>query len=248
MKTKTSLGALYLIPVPLQPNGQLREALNSLDTARVQSLEYFLVENAKTARAFLKTLPLTKALQALHIEQIDKHRPDAALDQVLAPLLQGLDMGLMSEAGCPAVADAGASAVAWAQSKACPVIPLVGPSALMLALMASGLNGQSFAFNGYLPADTAERKQALKRLEERSGLEQQTQLAIETPYRTRAWFQDAIASFHPQTRLSLAIDLSLPTEQCLTRTVQQWKEGSHSNGTFVDHRLVVFSWLAQRRR
>jgi 16S rRNA (cytidine1402-2'-O)-methyltransferase len=247
MTTTTSHGSLYLIPVPLSTSGSMQHTLSVTDVTLVQGLEYFLVENAKTARAFLKTLPLTKSLQSLQIAQIDKHHPDERLDQALAPLLQGFDMGLMSEAGCPAVADAGASAVAWAQNNSCPVIPLVGPSALILALMASGLNGQSFAFNGYLPAESVDRKKALKRLEDRSMLENQTQQAIETPYRARAWFQDAIATFAPQTRLSLAIDLSLPEGQCITRTVQQWRVSAHANGAIADHRLVVFSWLAQRR-
>jgi 16S rRNA (cytidine1402-2'-O)-methyltransferase len=248
MSIKTKTGRLFLIPVPLSANGQLHQTLSQADIARVQTLEYFLVENAKTARAFLKTLPPSKPLQELHIEQIDKHKPDTGLEHLLSPLLAGHDMGLMSEAGCPAVADAGASAVAWAQAKTCQVVPLVGPSSLMLALMASGLNGQSFAFNGYLPSSSPERKLALRRLEERSSNEQQTQLAIETPYRTRAWFQDALSTLAPHTKLSLAIDVSLPTERCLTRSIAQWRASNDAQGAFLDHRLVVFSWLGAARR
>ncbi len=245
---KTTTGTLFLIPVPLSAHGQMHQTLCQADVAQVQGLEYFLVENAKTARAFLKTLPVSKPLQELSIEQIDKHKPEAGLDRALAPLLAGHHMGLMSEAGCPAVADAGATAVAWAQAKNCHVVPLVGPSSLMLALMAGGLNGQSFAFNGYLPSSSPERKLALRRLEDRSSLEQQTQLAIETPYRTRAWFQDALATLSPHTKLSLAIDISLQTERCVTRSIAQWRSSDEAQGAFLDHRLVVFSWLAAARR
>jgi 16S rRNA (cytidine1402-2'-O)-methyltransferase len=242
-------GCLWLIPVPLSTQASLGSFLLAPDVPTVQGLNYFVVENAKTARAFLKTLPLTKILQDLSIGTLNKHAPAKDLDALLAPLLAGKDIGLMSEAGCPAVADAGAQAVAWAHAHQCRVAPLVGPSSLMLALMASGLNGQAFAFNGYLPVPPAERKASLQRFELRSAQEQQTQLFIETPYRTKAWLTDALTHLQPSTQLSIACDLSLSGQFCQTRTISDWNLPGVATKTTaqIDGRLVVFSYLAQGR-
>ena len=187
-------GTLYLIPNTLGPTDANSGALNALLPTQVQALtsklDYFVAENAKTARAFLKLIaidhPLAKPLQEIEIAELNVNTPPAALAQLLAPLLAGRDAGLVSEAGVPAVADPGADLVRLAHQHGIAVRPLVGPSSLLLAVMASGLNGQSFAFNGYLPTDAAQRTKRIVELEKRSRAERQTQLLIETPYRNGA--------------------------------------------------------------
>ncbi|MES2351960.1 MAG: SAM-dependent methyltransferase, partial [Pseudomonadota bacterium] len=184
-------------------------------------------ENAKTARAFLKLVnaqhPLAKPLQEIKISELNVNTPAAALAGLLAPLLAGQDGGLVSEAGVPAVADPGADLVRLAHQHNIPVRPLVGPSSLLLAVMASGLNGQSFAFNGYLPTDAAQRAVRIKELEQRSRKEKQTQLFIETPYRNAAMLEALVTACAPGTLVCVATDLSLPSETIRTMTATQWK-------------------------
>jgi 16S rRNA (cytidine1402-2'-O)-methyltransferase len=190
-------------------------------------LDYFVAENAKTARAFLKLInarhPLAKPLQEIKIAELNVNTPAAALAGLLAPLLAGRDGGLVSEAGVPAVADPGADLVRLAHQHNIPVRPLVGPSSLLLAVMASGLNGQSFAFNGYLPTDAAQRATRIKELEQRSRKEKQTQLFIETPYRNAAMLETLMTACAPGTLICVATDLSLPSETIRTMTAAQWK-------------------------
>ena len=178
-------GTLYLIPTPLGPK-PLDHVLPE-ETRRIAArLTHFIVEHPKTARAFLKEVGTATPLQQLHLAELSEHTPAAALQDLLAPLLAGEDAGLMSEAGCPAVADPGANLVRLAHASGIPVKPLIGPSSILLALMASGLAGQRFSFHGYLPAKTDERERALKELEKRAEKEDATQIFIETPYRNQA--------------------------------------------------------------
>jgi len=166
---------------------------------------------------------------------------DDALDRLLAPLRSGHDVGLLSEAGCPAVADPGANLVALAQQENIRVVPLIGPSSLLLALMASGLNGQRFAFLGYLPAKEAERTKALRDLESDSRKHKQTQLFIETPYRNKAMFEGILQTCSPTTRLTVATDLTLPSESVVTLTIAQWKKKTPPE---IERRPTVFLLLA----
>ncbi|MBI3284561.1 MAG: SAM-dependent methyltransferase [Burkholderiales bacterium] len=225
-------GTLYLIPNTLGvPEAQQDNLLASIIPETVQALSselgHFVAENAKTTRAYLKLLaqrhPLRHAIQDIQISELNVNTPPQALDALLAPLLQGHDVGLISEAGVPAVADPGANLVRLAHQRAICVRPLVGPSSLLLALMGSGLNGQSFAFHGYLPTDAALRSKRIKELDERSKKEKQTQLLIETPYRNAAMLEALAHACHPNTLICVATDLTLPSESLQTRSASEWK-------------------------
>ena len=224
-------GTLYLIPNTLGPTEAAPHALSHVIPEQVQiltaGLDYFVAENAKTARAFLKLVgaahPLARPLQEIEIAELNVNTPAAALAGLLAPLLAGRDGGLVSEAGVPAVADPGADLVRLAHARGVTVRPLVGPSSLLLAVMASGLNGQSFAFNGYLPQDAALRARRIKELEQRSAREKQTQLFIETPYRNAALLDALVAACQPGTLVCVATDLSLPSETVRTQSGAAWK-------------------------
>ena len=233
-------GTLYLIPVPLGPTAP-QDSLPANVLATVRPLIYFVVEQAKTARAFLKAAGTDTPLQELQLEELNEHTKADALDRLLAPLRGGHDVGLLSEAGCPAVADPGANLVALAQQENIRVVPLIGPSSLLLALMASGLNGQRFAFLGYLPAKDAERSKALRDLENDSRKHKQTQLFIETPYRNKAMFEGILQACSPTTRLTVATDLTLPSESVLTLTIAQWKKKTPPE---IERRPTVFLLLA----
>ncbi|HZV65921.1 MAG TPA: SAM-dependent methyltransferase [Telluria sp.] len=220
-------GTLYLIPNTLGATEALSHVLPEHVQALTARLDYFVAENAKTARAFLKLIaaghPLARPLQEIEIAELNVNTPDKALAALLDPLLAGRDAGLVSEAGVPAVADPGANLVRMAHQHGIAVKPLVGPSSLLLAVMASGLNGQSFAFNGYLPTDAALRAKRIKELEQRSRAEQQTQLLIETPYRNGAMLDALAAGCQPGTLVCVATDLSLPSETIRTMTAAKWK-------------------------
>lgn len=233
-------GSLYLIPVPLGP-GAPQDCLLPTVLASIRPLRHFVVENAKSARAFLKAAGTDLPLQSLNLNELNEHTREDALAALLAPLLAGEDVGLLSEAGCPAVADPGANLVALAQDKGIRVVPLVGPSSLLLALMASGLNGQRFAFLGYLPAKEGERLKALRDLENESRQRRQTQLFIETPYRNRQMFDSILVACKPETRLTLATDLTLPGEMVRTRRVRDWKKEPPPD---IERRPTVFLLLA----
>lgn len=235
-----SAGTLYLIPVPLGPTSPDAVLPRSV-LAHIRPLRHFVVENAKSARAFLKAADTQEPLQALQLEELSEHTPDSELERLLSPLLAGQDIGLLSEAGCPAVADPGAKLVALAQSQGIRVRPLIGPSSLLLALMASGLNGQRFAFHGYLPAKDGERQKALRDLESESRKFKQTQLFIETPYRNQAMFDSILATCQPGTRFTLATDLTLESESTITRTISAWKKTAPPE---IQRRPTVFLLLA----
>ena len=219
-------GTLYLIPNALGP-GALDEVLPASVRQTTAQLDYFIAENAKTARAFLKlvstTHPLGKPLQEIEIRELNINTAASELPSLLAPLLAGRHAGLVSEAGVPAVADPGADLVRLAHQKNIAVKPLVGPSSILLALMASGLNGQSFAFQGYLPTDSGQRSNRLRQLEQRSRQEKQTQIFIETPYRNEAMLEAITNHCTSSTLLTVATDLTLATETIRTQPVQIWK-------------------------
>lgn len=247
-------GTLYLIPNTLGPTDAAPHALSHVLPEQVQDiaskLDYFVAENAKTARAFLKLVaidrPLARPLQEIRIAELNVNTPPQALAALLAPLLDGQDAGLVSEAGVPAVADPGADLVRLAHQHGVPVRPLVGPSSLLLAVMASGLNGQSFAFNGYLPTDAAQRTKRIQQLEQRARSEKQTQLLIETPYRNGAMLEALVASCQPQTLICVATDLSLATETVRTQTAAKWKAQLAAGKAPDFHKKpTVFLFLAQ---
>jgi 16S rRNA (cytidine1402-2'-O)-methyltransferase len=247
-------GTLYLIPNTLGATEAAPHALSHILPEQVQDitskLDYFVAENAKTARAFLKLIaidhPLARPLQDIQIAELNVNTPAQALASLLAPLLDGRDAGLVSEAGVPAVADPGADLVRLAHQHGITVRPLVGPSSLLLAVMASGLNGQSFAFNGYLPTDAAQRGKRIQQLEQRSRSEKQTQLLIETPYRNGAMLEALVASCQPGTLVCVATDLSLPTEAVRTLTAAKWKVQLASGKAPDFHKKpTVFLFLAQ---
>lgn len=229
------MATLYLIPVPLGPVSP--DACLPQDTLAVaRSLDYFVVERAKTARAHLKAMGHAKPIQALQIEELNEHTPAAAIPPLLAPLKAGHDVGLLSEAGCPAVADPGAALVLAAHRDNITVVPLIGPSSILLALMASGLGGQRFAFHGYLPAKEPERSQSIRELEKTARRDRVTQLFIETPYRSAALLDALASALAPDTLISVGADLSLPDQLIRTRSAKNWR--GHSGA--VKDRLVVF--------
>lgn len=215
-------GTLYLIPCTLgdTPASQVLPQ-HVIDIAR--TLQHYVVEQTKTARQFLSALRHEQPIQSLQFATLNEHTTTAELPELLTPLLAGFDVGLISEAGCPGIADPGAELVNLAHRKGIRVIPLVGPSSILLALMASGLNGQCFAFHGYLPIAEADRNKMIATLEGESACRRQTQMFIETPYRNDRLFSALLAQCRPQTQLCIATDVSLPTEQIQTRTVAEWK-------------------------
>lgn len=225
--------ALHLIPVPLSD-------LATTDPVRalpvhvlpvIRDIRHFVVENAKSARAFLKTVGMPLPIAALEIRELPGRgklgksaAPTAALDDLLAPLKQGVPLGLLSEAGCPAVADPGAELVYRAHQTGMTVVPHIGPSSLIMGLMASGLGGQCFAFHGYLPQDEHDRQQAIKTLESCSKKLDQTQIVIETPYRNPALYDSLVKSLHGETQLCVAMALTTPDEWVYTLPVSAWRK------------------------
>jgi len=248
-------GTLYLIPNLLgapaaADEGLLAASIPETVIADTAKLSHFIAENAKTTRAYLKLVSrrvaLARPLQEIQIAELNVNTEAGALPGLLEPLLQGTDAGLISEAGVPAVADPGANLVRLAHARGIRVKPLIGPSSLLLAIMAGGLNGQSFAFHGYLPIDAAQRQRRIRELEERSRKESQTQLFIETPYRNAALLEALTASCQPGTLISVATDLSLPDESIETRTVGAWKSELQAGRMPAFHKKpTVFSMLAQ---
>jgi len=212
---------LYLIPSPLGENDPA-EVIPAAVLERLPSLRIYVVEELRTVRRYLSRAGLRGQIDTLEFHLLNEHTSEQEVE-ALAELFTRGDVGLISEAGLPAVADPGAQLVALCHRRGIPVVPLVGPSSLMLALMGSGLNGQSFAFRGYLPAKTEERREAIRAAEKRSAACRETQLFIETPYRNDALLADLLATCRDTTRLSIAADLTLPTQTLLTRTIRQWK-------------------------
>lgn len=229
------MATLYLIPVPLGPASP-ESCLPAETLAIARSLDHFVVERAKTARAHFKAMGHPLPLQSLHLTELNEHTPAGAIGALLAPLQTGHDLGLLSEAGCPAVADPGAALVMAAHRAGFPVVPLVGPSSILLALMASGLGGQRFAFHGYLPAKEPERGQKIRELEKAARRDRATQLFIETPYRSAALLDALAATLAPDTLVSVGADLNLPSHFIRTGDAKSWRGQSAQ----LRDRLVVF--------
>lgn len=217
-----TFGKLYLIPSTLGEIPPLEVLPISIKRA-IEEIEHYIVENEKTARHFIKKVSPRKSQPSLKLFALNKFTEASEIPSFLDPCLEGHDMGILSEAGCPGVADPGAAVVKIAHEKHIKVVPLVGPSSILLALMASGLNGQNFAFNGYLPIDSLDRKKELKRLEKRSRDENQSQLFIETPYRNNKLLEELQKTLLPSTKVCVACDITLTTEYIATKSVSKWK-------------------------
>jgi 16S rRNA (cytidine1402-2'-O)-methyltransferase len=217
-------GKLYLIPSTLGENEPLEVLPISIKRA-IEDIDHYIVENEKTARRFIKKISPRKSQPSLHLVTLNKYTEMASLAGFLQPCLEGHDVGILSEAGCPGIADPGADVVNIAHEKNIRVIPLVGPSSILLALMASGFNGQNFAFNGYLPIDSGERRKAIKKMEKLSIELGQSQICIETPYRNDKLLADMLKSLSQNTKLCIACDITLNTEYIVTKKVSDWKKG-----------------------
>jgi 16S rRNA (cytidine1402-2'-O)-methyltransferase len=216
-------GTLYLLPVGLGESN-LEDVLPKRNLDLIKSLTYFVAENAKEARAFLKQCSYPEISRA-ELSLINQHVKKDELNSFLEPLLQGHNMGLMSDAGCPGIADPGAEIIKLAHKKEIKVVPLVGPSSIVLSIMASGFNGQNFAFNGYLPIDKVERPKRIKELEQLTVKFKQAQFFIETPYRNGTMFEDLLKTLQPNTYLLVATNITLGDECILVKPISAWKKG-----------------------
>lgn len=214
--------ALYLIPCTLGDT-PVDKVLPSYNKEVIGAIRHFIVEEVRTARRFLRRTDREFPIDECTFFEMGKHADEARFASYLRPIAEGFPVGVISEAGCPAVADPGADVVAIAQRRGIPVVPLVGPNSMIMAVMASGLNGQSFAFNGYLPIDEAERARRLQVLEARARHERQTQLFIETPYRNRRLFDTLLRTLSSKTRLCVAAGITPADEWIRTRTVAEWR-------------------------
>ncbi len=220
---KSKTGKLFLIPTDLGSDN-LDEVLPAYVKQKVEEIDYYIVENEKTARRFIKKLTPQKVQADLKIYLLNKFTKDAEIPTFLEACQQGINIGLLSEAGCPGIADPGAKVVEIAHQKNIKVTPLVGPSSIILSMMASGMNGQNFTFHGYLPIDKNQRKNTIKKLERISLEQNQAQIFIETPYRNEKLLKDLLKFLHPLTRLCIAAEISLPTEFIKTKTIKDWKK------------------------
>lgn len=240
MSTTNSKGKLYLIPTTLGESNA-EEVLPILVKRVIEVIDHYIVENEKTARKSIKAVYPEKVQASLFLSTLNKHTDFSEHNEMINPCLQGINVGLMSEAGCPGVADPGAAIVKLAHEKGIQVVPLVGPSSILLAMMASGMNGQSFAFNGYLPIDKSEKKSTLKSYEKLSQDKNQSQIFIETPYRNNKLMEDLLQTLQPNTHLCIAADITLPTEYIKTFRVNDWKKlkiDLHNRPTiFIIHKM-----------
>jgi 16S rRNA (cytidine1402-2'-O)-methyltransferase len=218
-----NIGRLFLIPNLIADHTE-HDVLPPRMQKVLPSISHFLAEDVRTARRFLSLLKIYPSIEALHFSVLDKNTKKDELPGLLAPLFEGYDMGVISESGCPGIADPGALAVEFAHVKGVQTIPLVGPSSILLALMASGLNGQQFCFHGYLPIDSKDAGKALRDLEKESQTKNQTQIFIETPYRNNSLFQNLVKNLKNETRVCLALDLSGENEMIRTLTVSDWRK------------------------
>lgn len=233
-------GKLYLIPTTLGESNPM-DVLPQTVKRAIEFIDCYIVENEKTARKFIKSIHPEKIQATLNLYSLNKHTEKTEINEMIKPLLQGIDIGLMSEAGCPGVADPGAVIVKLAHENGIQVIPLVGPSSILLAMMGSGMNGQSFAFNGYLPIDKDDKKAAIKSFEKLSFDKNQSQIFIETPYRNNKFLEDLLQILQPNTHLCIAADITLPTEYLKTYKVADWKKNKvdlHNRPTiYIIHKM-----------
>ncbi len=228
-------GTLYLLPCPIGDTAP-ESVLPAANFEVMRSLDYFIVENVRSARRFLSRAGM-KPIDALEFTELNEHTRPGEVDAMLAPVREGRSAGVISEAGVPAVADPGAEIVAAAHRHGIRVVPLVGPSSILMALMASGANGQSWAFNGYLPVRDPERTRAIRQFERRAHSERQTQIFIETPYRSGRLFADFLAACAPETRLTVAADITAPDELIRTLTIAEWRRTPTPE---IDKRPAIF--------
>lgn len=235
-----ALGTLFLIPATLG-GSDAAAVLPAGVQERIRRLDYFIAENPKTARAFLKLVGPGRPLQSIKIERLDHNTPATEIDTLIEPVLAGTDAGLIAEAGCPAIADPGAMLARRAHERGVRVAPLVGPSSILLALIASGLESQRFAFHGYLPVKTPARHQAIRDIESRSHKYRETQIFIETPYRNVQLLDSLLAVCRPDTLLCIAVMLTLPGESVRTSRIADWRK----NKPDLKDRPSVFLILAQ---
>lgn len=219
-------GKLYLIPTIISESTQ-EKVIPVMVREALPVISHFLAEDIRTARRYLSSLKIYPSIEALHFEVLNKDTSISQLSELMAPLKAGINMGVISESGCPGVADPGALAVQHAHQQNIQVVPLVGPSSILLALMASGLNGQRFAFHGYLPIEPKEAALALKELEKESKQKNQTQIFIETPYRNNSVFEYCLKNLHPETMLSVAFDLTGQHESVQTMRIMDWSKQKH---------------------
>lgn len=240
MKSNPLLGKLYLIPTTMGDCDPM-DVLPQTVKRSIDCIDYYIVENEKTARKSIKAVNPTKKQSELILFTLNKHTETKEHLDFIKPLLEGKNMGLMSEAGCPGVADPGAVIVKLAHDRGIQVVPLVGPSSILLAMMASGMNGQSFTFNGYLPIEKGEKKTTLKNLEKLSHDKNQSQIFIETPYRNNKMLEDILQALNPATYLCIATDITLPTEYIKTMKASDWKKVNvdlHNRPTiFILHKM-----------
>ena len=221
-----ALGKLYLFPSLMAPV-DASDVLPRRNIELIATVKYFVVEELRTARRFLKACDRSIVIDDLHFEVLNEHTPAQDVEAMLAPALEGHDIGIISEAGCPAVADPGADLVACAQRRGIEVVPLVGPSSILMSLMGSGFNGQSFAFSGYLPIDAPKRTAALKQMERDIRSRRQTQIFIETPYRNNKLITELAASMPGDMLLCVAADITGPSQTIITRPLRQWRNASY---------------------
>lgn len=221
--------ALYLFPVPLS-SGETRGVLPPANIDLLRGVRHFIVENTRSARRFIKLCDRNIDIDSLTFAELNGHTPPEAVAPMLDPLAAGEAVGVISEAGCPAIADPGADVVAIAQRRGFKVVPLVGPSSILLGLMGSGFNGQSFAFNGYLPIDRDSRAATLRRWRERIIRDRQTQIFIETPYRNNRLIAELAASLPAEMLLCVAADITGPAQSIVTRPLGAWRRASYDYG------------------
>ena len=221
----SEFGILYLIPCPISDETAPWDVLPAANRAVMDALDYFIVENTRTARRFLSKAGIARSIGELEFRELNEHTAAGReIEELIAPLLEGRSAGVISEAGVPGVADPGAPVVGACHRRGIRVVPLVGPSSIILAVMASGLNGQSFAFNGYLPIRQPDRNKAIRHFEARAQSEHQSQIFIEAPYRNLKLYEDFCTACRPQTRLTIAADLLQPDQLIRTRTIGQWRK------------------------
>nr|WP_321412393.1 SAM-dependent methyltransferase [uncultured Allomuricauda sp.] len=217
------VGKIYLIPTTLGDNAPL-EVLPISVKGTIERIDHYIVENEKTARRFIKRVSPSKSQPDLHLQSLNKYTNPEDIPGFLDPCIHGHDIGILSEAGCPGIADPGADVVRVAHQKRIQVVPLVGPSSILMAMMSSGMNGQNFAFNGYLPIDNTERKKMVKSLERLSREKGQSQIFMETPYRNNKLVKELVKTLQKSTRLCIACDITLPTEFISTKSAHEWSE------------------------
>lgn len=231
-------GTLYLIPCPIAEQTEISDVLPALNKQIIDTLDYFIVENTRSARRFLSKAKISRAIDELTFCELNEHTTSAReVEEMVRPLLDGRSAGVISEAGVPAVADPGALVVAQCHRRGVRVVPLVGPSSIIMSVMASGLNGQSFAFNGYLPVKEPERSRAIKRFESRAIAENQSQLFIEAPYRNAKLYEQLLKTCAPTTMLTIAVDITSPSESIFTRPIAAWRKSAAPD---INKRPAIF--------